>query len=138
LRWEQWLEAPKRPRARTDGRGGTPAARTWSGQTKDQYRALLSQMYALACRPAWSSTTGVSTHPFKAVDRDGSGRRLVALEREDLRASLAAARTHLRVAIAIALLAPKLRLGSILKLRFDQHLSSDLAWLTVRTHKTVT
>ena len=38
--------------------------------------------------------------------------------------------------MAIGALAPKLRLGNILELRWERHLDADLRFITVHDHKT--
>lgn len=134
LKWETWLELAKRGRPRQD-RLAAPA-RVWSGQTKDQYRSWLSSMYDVALKPAWRPVSGVSENPALGAERDRSGRRTVTLDVDDLRAILGQASWHLRLAMAIALLTPKLRLASILALRFDKHFSPDLRWLRIDDHKT--
>lgn len=131
-RWDAWLNDPKRDRTDPTGK----RQRRWSGQTKNQHRSTLSQLYALALKPAWRQTTGIESNPCLGVDRDPKRRRTAVLDREDLLAILSQASYHLRLAIAIALLTPKLREGDILRLRFDRHFSSNFAWLTVHGHKT--
>lgn len=130
LEWEAWLNEPK---PATFGKGDKHA---WSGQTKNQYRSTLSRMFALACKPQWRELTGVQTNPCIGQDRDPPRRRTVTLSKADVSAILEHASYHLRLAIAIALLTPKLREGDILRLRFDRNFSSDFSWLTVHGHKT--
>lgn len=55
---------------------------------------------------------------------------------DELRAFLAVASYHVRLSVAIGALAPKLRLGNILALRWDQHLDANLRFITVYAHKT--
>jgi hypothetical protein len=43
---------------------------------------------------------------------------------------------HVRLAVAIAALAPKLRLASVLALTWQEHLDPELRFITVRQHKT--
>lgn len=135
LRWEEWLERPKP--TRRGYRPGKPAPLLkWSAQTKNQYRSLLSQMFKLAMAPAFRLQTGITFNPFAGGYRDPSYGREIALDRDDLLAILAVSSYHLRLAIAIGVLTPKLREGNILALRFDQHVSADLRYITVRDHKT--
>jgi len=134
LKWETWLRAPKPDRLDKTGQ----RTRVWSGQTRNQYRSTLSQLFTLAMKPHWRALTGITTNPCAGLDRDRRRRRTVAIDRADLGLIISQASYHLRLAIAIALLTPKLREGNILALRFDRHFSKDLAWLTVREHKTAT
>lgn len=106
LRFERWI----------DGRG-------LSGQSKNQYRSVLSQMYRLAAAPAWTAITGVSSNPFRELERDPKVTRTVTLSLEQLRQILAAASYHVRLAIAIGLLAHKLRRDNILKLTWKDSVS---------------
>ena len=59
------------------------------------------------------------------VPRDRPGRRTVILTPAELRTFLSVASYHVRLAVAIGALAPKLRLGNILALRWDRHLDAD-------------
>ena len=45
---------------------------------------------------------------------------------------------HVRLAVAIAALAPKLRLASVLALTWSENIDADFRFITVRRHKTVT
>jgi integrase len=109
-----------------------------AGQTRDQYRSTLSQMYKLAHQPAWRKHTGVQANPFLGIYRDGSRTRDVTIAPDDLRRLLEHASYHVRLAVAIGALAPKLRLANILALRWSVHLDPDLRFITVAQHKTVT
>lgn len=137
LKWETWLEQPKPAPGRSKGSRPAPVRMiSWSGQTKNQYRSLLSQMFKLAMSPPWRLQTGIVMNPFAGGYRDRTYGRDVALEREDLAVILSVASYHLRLAVAIGLLAPKLREGNILRLRFDRHVSADCRYITVQQHKT--
>lgn len=105
-RWEDWLGTR---RVRVTGR-------PISGQTRNQYRSTMRQLYKVACSPRRRQQTGIETNPLDASDHDLVGRRIVALSVEEMRRWVSAASYHVRLAVAIAALAPKLRLGNILGL----------------------
>jgi integrase len=113
-------------------------ARGAAGQTKNQYRSVMSQMYKLALQPTWRKKTGVQVNPFAGIYRDDANERDVTISREELRRLLEHASYHLRLAVAIGALAPKLRLMNILQLRWSTSFDADLQFITVRRHKTVT
>lgn len=108
-----------------------------SGPTKNTYRSALSGMYRLAMRPSWRKKTQIHANPMLGTERDPTRSRKVTLTVEQLRAWIAASVPHVRIALAIGALAPKLRMMSILRLRWDQHIDPDLAFLTVHDHKTI-
>lgn len=112
------------------------AARGIAGQTKNQYRSTLRQMYQLARQPRWRKLTGVQTNPLDGIFRDRPGGREVTIAPEDLRRLLEHASYHVRLAVAIGALAPKLRLGNILALTWDGSLDPALRFITVSQHKT--
>lgn len=107
-----------------------------AGATRNRYRTAMSRLYVVAMRPEFRTTTGVTMNPFLALERDQPRGRTVTLTLAQLRAVLAAASPHLRLAIAIAALAPKLRLGNVLALRWDTHVDPALTTITVQEHKT--
>src|SRR6185436_4191658 len=63
--------------------------------------------------------------------------RMVTISLEDLRSWLRNASYHIRLAVAIAALAPKLRLANVLALTGKEHIDPDLRFITVHRHKTV-
>ena len=136
VRFEEWLEVLPRWRHRRGHGLEVVAGVGRSGQTRNQYRSLLVQMFALAMRPAWRGQTGIANNPFVGIARDTPGRRTVALEREELRHLIRCASYHVRLCLAIGALAPKLRLGNILALRWAEHVDAHLTWITVTDHKT--
>lgn len=105
LRFEAWM----------DDRG-------WAGQTKNQYRSLMSQLYKLAAAPAWTKLTLVDKNPFRELERDPKVTRDATASLEDLRKILAHAPHHIRLALAIGLLAHKLRRDNILALTWKEHI----------------
>lgn len=108
-----------------------------AGATRNRYRTAMSRLYAVAMRPEFRQATSVTMNPFLALERDAPRGRTVTLSVEQLRAVLGQASPHLRLAIAIAALAPKLRLGNVLALRWDTHIDRELTTITVAEHKTV-
>ncbi len=112
-------------------------ARGIAGSTKNSYRSAMSGLYRLAMRPTYRKKTHITTNPFLGIDRDRVPSRVVTLSVEQLQAWIRAAPPHVRLAMAIAVLAPKLRLASILALRWGQHVDRALTYITVREHKTM-
>lgn len=104
--------------------------------TRNRYRTAMSRLYAIAMRPEFRTTTGVTMNPFLAIERDVPRGRTVTLSVDQVRAVLHHAPRHLCLAIAIASLAPKLRLGNVLALRWDTHFDRALTRITVAEHKT--
>lgn len=92
-----------------------------AGQTRNQYRSALCQMFKLAMAPAWRKKTGVTVNPFLGIQRDRGVSRQTVMTVDDVRALIAAASYHVRLAVAIGALAPKLRLANILALRWREH-----------------
>jgi integrase len=103
-----------------------------SGGRKNHYRSALSGMYRTALLPAFRKKTNVDRNPFRDIERDRVGERDTVLTLEQLRAWMAAAAPHARVAMAIAAYAPELRLGSILSLKWGEHIDRDLTLITVK------
>ncbi len=119
---------------------------TLSNQSRNHYRGMLRRMYALALRPEYRATTGITLNPLAGVPSDPTHERTVAHTPDQVRAWLAAASYHVRLAIAIAALAPKLRLRNVLALDWAEHFDPDPRttkfspkvqhYIRVRHHKT--
>jgi integrase len=107
-----------------------------AGQTKNQYRSTLSQMYALALQPAFRNRTGITMNPFLGISRDRSGERTSTVSIEELQGWLRHASYHVRLAVSIAALAPELRLANVLALKWGVHVDRELQYITVYNHKT--
>ena len=135
-RWEAWLEMPKPDLRKTYG--GEPARppRQWSKQTRNHYRSWLSQLFHLAIHPKYREVTGLVTNPVAGMWRETVEGREVALTVPELQAVIGSGSFHLRLAVAIGMLAPKLREANILELEWKKHFTSDFAYLTVERHKT--
>jgi integrase len=105
-------------------------------QTRNHYRSTMSGMYRLALTPAYRRRIGITQNPFLGIPREHTVERTVTLTHEQLRALLADASYHVRLAVAIGALAPKLRLENILSLRWSKHVDAEVRWITRAEHKT--
>ncbi len=130
-RFDQWMD---RRTVRVHSAGEMP--RVIGGQTRNQYRSTMSELYKLAMQPQWRKKTGVTMNPFAGLYRDRTGGREVALEPDDVRKLLRQASYHVRLAVAIGALAPKLRLANILQLEWSRDIDKQLRYITVEEHKT--
>lgn len=111
------------------GRGG-------AAQTRNHYRSAMRGLYRTALLPQYRAVTGITVNPFRDVPQERVVPRDVTVTVEELRRWVSHASYHVRLAVAIAALAPKLRYASILRLRWDTHVDPRLEWLTVAEHKT--
>jgi integrase len=93
-------------------------------------------MYRLALTPAYRRRIGITQNPFLGIPREHTVERTVTLTHDQLRALLADASYHVRLAVAIGALAPKLRLENILSLRWSKHIDAEIRWITRAEHKT--
>lgn len=107
-----------------------------AGSTKNRYRSAVSKLYWWAMLPENRQKSGITFNPMRGMLRDREEGRDVALSADQLRAILLHSPPYLRLAIVIAALAPKLRRGNILALRWDRHIDKDLTRITVAEHKT--
>jgi integrase len=107
-----------------------------AGSTKNHYRSACSRIYATAMLPEYRTQTGITSNPFRGILRDPPVRRDATFSPDQLRAILAIAPDWLGLAIQIALMAPKLRLGKVLALRWDEHFDRELTWIRIGVHKT--
>jgi integrase len=111
-------------------------ARGVSGSTRNTYLSTLSGMYRVARQPQYRSVAQVPSNPFLDIRRSPTNDRVVALDAAQVSRWIAAAPPHVRIAMAIAALAPKLRLQTILGLEWDAHFNRELTKITVYRHKT--
>lgn len=119
----------------------------YGNQSKNHARSMLRRMYALALKPAYRKACGVSRNPFVEVDTDPTPGRMVTQTVDEVRRWIAEASYHVRLALAIAALAPKLRLENVLALGWSSHFEPDPRgtkfnpdtphYIVVRRHKTV-
>lgn len=107
-----------------------------SGATKNRYRSACSRLYWFAMLPEHRLTSGITMNPFRGLQRDREFPRDVVLTAPQIRAIMAHAPYHLRLAIVIAALAPKLRLANILSLKWKTSFDPDLTTIRVAQHKT--
>jgi len=112
------------------GRGSSP-------QTRNHYRSVLRGMYKTALLPAYRTASGVALNPFRDLPRESVVERMVTISVADLRSWLKYASYHVRLAVAIAALAPKLRLANVLALTWQENIGPDFRFITVHQHKTV-
>jgi integrase/recombinase XerD len=117
-KFEDWLQVRFR----------SPAARNHA-------RSALSVCYRVALLPMYRSLSRVTTSPCDHLPRERTRRRLVVLSPTQIQAWISQAAPHVRLALAIGALAPKLRLANVLGLRWED-CDADLTRLTVRHHKT--
>lgn len=108
----------------------------FSGSHRNHLRTQISGMYRLAMLPKYRKLTGVTFNPMEGVPRDRRRVRDVTLSVEQLQAWLSHASYHVRLAMAIAALAPKLRLANVLALEWHQHIDANFSRITVYDHKT--
>jgi integrase len=127
IRHPVWIE---RFEAWMRGRDSSP-------QTRNHYRSVLRGFYKTALLPGYRATSGITVNPFRDVPRETVVERTVTIAVDDLRSWLANASYHVRLAVAIAALAPKLRLASVLALTWQEHIDPDFRFITVHRHKTV-
>ena len=118
LRFEQWL-----------------LARKIGPQSRMHYRAAIRSVYRTAMLPQFALETGITANPFLSLPREHTPGRQVAITVEMLRRWLSHASYHVRLAVAIGALAPKMRLRTILDLTWPQ-IDVDWQWITVEHHKT--
>lgn len=129
LKYEAWL----------DRRG-------LSNQSKNHYRGLMRRMYAVALLPEFRKRTGVQLNPFAGVPNDPTMPRDVTLTKKQVRDWLRHASHHIRLAVGIAALAPKLRERNVLDLQWAVNFDPDprttrfnprvAHYITVARHKT--
>ncbi|HVL65788.1 MAG TPA: tyrosine-type recombinase/integrase [Vicinamibacterales bacterium] len=129
-KFEQWMDA------RRVGTGKGPK-RAVSPQTRNHYISIMSRLYKTAMRPQFAKKTGVTENPFAKVERYSVRTKRVAVTADELRRWLQHAPRHAQIAIAIAALAPKLRLQNVLGLRWDTSFDPAFTFITVPEHKTV-
>jgi integrase len=112
------------------------AAQGFSGSHCNHQRTQVSGLYRVAMLPRYRKLTGITTNPMVGVPRDRRKTRDVELSPEQLRAWMAHASYHVRLAMGIAALAPKLRLGNVLALEWEVNLDRRLTRIRVDDHKT--
>lgn len=99
--------------------------RNVAGGTRNHYLSRMSCLYTLAMSNAHRKTTGITFNPFEKIERAPKVHRKVALTPDLVVKWIGAMSYHTRLAVAIAALAPKLRLANVLEL--DRHRDIDQA-----------
>ncbi len=131
VKFDDWLGTRRTGRTKAN-----PSGRPLAGQTKNQYRSVVSQLFDLAAQPTYRTRTQVTANPMRGAFRDRPVRRSATLTPDEIRRGMAECNLHVRLAMAIAVYAPKLRLGNILALRWNHEVSPDLSVIVVTEHKT--
>lgn len=111
-------------------------ARGVSGSTRNSYLSVLSGLYRVALQPEHRSVARIESDPFRDIRRSHRRSRVIALEPAQILAWITEASYHVALTATIAALAPKLRLRTILDLRWDDHFDAELTRITVTKHKT--
>jgi integrase len=111
-------------------------ARGVSGSTRNTYLSTLSGMYRVAREPQFRHVSQVPSNPFTEIRRSRRHARVVALPVDAVKRWIEEAPPHVRHAMAIAALAPKFRLQTILALEWGVHVTPDLTQIVVYAHKT--
>lgn len=107
-----------------------------AGPTKNRYRSTVSRLYWFAMLPERREDSGITMNPFRGLLRDRERNRDVTLTADQIRAIMRYAPPYLRLAIVIAALAPKLRMGNILSLTWSKSIAADYSSIRVPRHKT--
>lgn len=107
-----------------------------SGPRKNHYRSAVSSLYRVALLPTHRKRAQVKENPMEGVLRDRVPKRIRTYTSTQLRAIVVEAAWHIRIALAIGALAPKLRLRNVLDLQWSEHLTADMAQIIDPDHKT--
>jgi integrase len=118
-RFEAWMTQRQVTRSARKGETGRQSlGRVVSASARNHYRSAMSGLYRAALRPQYRGRTGVTRNPWLDVERDRPRRRTARLTAEQIAAWIAEASPHVRLALAIGVLAPKLRASNILALEW--------------------
>lgn len=135
IKFEDWLERQTVATGPYPKDGSPRARQPMAAQTQNQHRSAVSVMFDLAASPLYRKRTGVIANPFAGVPRPRGRRRVVALTIPQIGLWLEHASRHVALSMVIAVLAPKLRLGNVLGLRWSQ-IDADYTQIMVTEHKT--
>ncbi len=94
-------------------------------------------MYAVALLPKFRAATGITVNPMVGVPRDRTESRTVTVTLDELQQWLSVASYHVRLAVGIAALAPKLRLLLKRQGREPRRLITDKLRSYSAAHRTV-
>lgn len=112
-------------------------ARGVSGSTRSSYLSACSDLYTAAMQPQYRAETGIAVNPFAGIRRSPQRTRVVVLSPARILNLVDEAGRHIAQALCIAALAPKLRLASILELRWGAPYFDDgMTTITIERHKT--
>lgn len=118
-KWDAWLDARK-----------------VAGHTRNHYTSTVSRLYWFALLAENRQEAGVEFNPFADRPRARGRKRTTTLSPDQVQAILQHASYHVRLAVAISVLATSLRLRNILTLRFAEHVDLEAGVITVWAHKT--
>ena len=105
--------------------------------TRRHYLNTVQRLYWLSQQPDYRIVCAmIAKNPLLGTRKPKSRRRTATVTKAELLRWLAAASYHIRLALSIAALAPKLRLANILALEWDRHLDLDAGTIRVDDHKT--
>jgi integrase len=141
-RFEQWLGA-RRVHVPIRRRKGQPVTmrkttRKIGASAKNHARSAMSGLFKVALLPKHKAVTNITSNPWSDVPRDATRRRNTMVTSQQLRAWIQQAAYHVKLALAIAALAPKLRLENILSLKWTtETVNLKGALITVEEHKTL-
>jgi integrase len=138
-KFEQWMDRRHVSIPMRTGKGVVlrQTSRRIGASAKNHYRSAMSGVFKVALLPKHRAITGVSVNPWDHVPRDATKRRTTMVTAEQLRAWIREAAYHVKLALAIAALAPKLRMANILSLRWQApEVDLKAALITVLEHKT--
>jgi integrase len=140
-KFEQWMD---NRRVSIPMRSGTGVVlrqtrRKIGASAKNHYRSAMSGLFKVALLPKHRAITHVAINPWDHVPRDPTKRRTTMVTADQLRTWIQESAYHVKLALAIAALAPKLRLTNILSLRWHApDVDLKAALITVQEHKTAT
>lgn len=118
-------------------------ARKLGKSARNSYLSACSDLYTCAMQPRFRKITNITTNPFAGIRRATPPGRIVTMTAEQILALVThltnpnrvrndtAERVHIAHALCIAALAPKLRLQSILGLKWSEHLDDGLTTIAV-------
>jgi integrase len=138
-KFEQWLDKRRVSIPMRTGKGLVikQTNRKIGASAKNHYRSAMSGLFKVALLPKYRALTHVTANPWDGVPRDRVTKRTTMVTSDQLRAWVKEAAYHVKLALTIAALAPKLRLANILGLRWvSSQVNLQAGLITVQEHKT--
>jgi integrase len=139
-RFEQWMDA-RRVHIPVVSKGRVlhmrKTKRRIGASAKNHLRSAMSGIFKVALLPKHKAVTQVTTNPWTDVPRDSTKRRSTNVTIEQLRAWIRASAPHVKLALAIAALAPKLRVANVLSLQWGIEIHLKRSTIVVEEHKTM-